>query len=461
MAQLDLVSGVNPYTKFYKPNFGTVIGRPMAFNPRCDPNQRVYQDTLLKNNTIVRITPGVFHYNQTELERANVILAEYEKEAAGVRQDAGKERELNKLASEAQSRLVNEGLDMRYLTFQPDFRQFLRALQLLINRTSTSLFSRKLNGSTGQSVGFLTDITANLDLNQSAKHRGFNVWMEKQTSVSESITNSFTSSVFQSLENKVSRFSRELQAMGIGGSAQATDAGPAKDVTTENGMYQNQASLLGEVVQRASSALTGSKVVIPKIWDDSTFDRQYNLAFKFTSPYGDNRSVYMNVILPFLFLLTCAMPRQDGPSGMMNPFLLQVDAPGYFSTPMGAITSMSFVKGGQEQLWNAAGLPMVIEGSLNLTDLYSALSLPMENSQLITNFGTAAFLNNLVGATLYETEDPSQFDKLSNYIKGGLMNFTDPINAADAQVLAIMRWTGMASDDTMITRIRNSLGGGG
>jgi hypothetical protein len=429
----------------YEPKFGTIIGRPMAFNAKADPNQRVFQDTMLKNNTIVRITPGIFHFNKENIEAANEILKEHEEKVkvANNLPPLEREEELNRLNTEYQATLVSKGIDMRYLTFKPDFPQFLRALQLLINRTSTSLFNRKLTNASNASRGFLTDIVGALSFKENAEFRGFNMWVEKSTSISESVDNSYTSSVFEGLQGRISRFTRELQAMGLT-SGPATSPGQPKEVETEDGLFNAQASALGQVVQRASTALSGSKIIIPQIWDDSKFNRSYNVAFRFASPYGDDRSVYVNVILPFLFILTCTLPRQDGPSGMMNPFLLQMDCPGYFSTPMGCITSLSFVKGGSEQLWNSSGLPLVIEGTFAVSDLYNALALPLQNQHMLTNYGTAAFLNNLVGASLYSAEDPSLMDQAANWVKGGLLSITDPLNAADAKILSIMRWAGLS-----------------
>ena len=59
----------NPYAGFYKSGFGTIIGRPMAYNSRCDPNQRVFQETLLRNNTIIRVTPGIYNFEKAKLAK--------------------------------------------------------------------------------------------------------------------------------------------------------------------------------------------------------------------------------------------------------------------------------------------------------------------------------------------------------------------------------------------------------
>ena len=48
----------NPYELMYRDNYGFIFGKPLAYLPRTDPNQRVFQKTMLRNNTIVNIIPG-------------------------------------------------------------------------------------------------------------------------------------------------------------------------------------------------------------------------------------------------------------------------------------------------------------------------------------------------------------------------------------------------------------------
>ena len=441
----------NPYARFYESRLGTIVGRPMAFNHRCDPNQRVYQDTLLKNDTIIRVTPGVYDYDQDKILKASKILDEHNEQLKLLRQNGldGNEKRLAALNRETQERMIKEKLDMRYLTFKPSMPEFLRAFQLLMNRAGTSLFSRGFatKGSDNYITSNIRDALMGAGMNEDSKYRGFNLWVEKSTSISETISSSFTSSVFEGLSSKVSRMSREFQLFTGAAIGNNADAGP--EVTTQDNVAKDQASVIGRMISQASSSLSGAKVILPQIWEDSRFDRSYNVSFRFTSPYGDDRSVYMNVIIPFLFILTAALPHQDGPSGMTFPFLLQMDCPGYFSTPMGVITSLSFVKGGQDRLWNASGLPLVIEGTFSVGDLYSSLSLPLDDSMFVTNFGTAAFVNNLVGASLYYAYDTSMKDDLTNYAKGGLLRITDPLNAVKYKSQSMMRYVGI--DDKTVS----------
>ena len=66
--------GDNPYSNLYNDSAGFIFGKPLAFNPKADPNQRVFQRTLLRNDTIVNFVPGVPYTNQSMVDQANTIL---------------------------------------------------------------------------------------------------------------------------------------------------------------------------------------------------------------------------------------------------------------------------------------------------------------------------------------------------------------------------------------------------
>jgi hypothetical protein len=109
------------------------------------------------------------------------------------------------------------------------------------------------------------------------------------------------------------------------------------------------------------------------------------------------------------------------------------------------ISSLSFTKGGSDALFNRSGLPLIIEGTFSVMDLYSSLSLPLTNSQFVTNLGTAAFINNIVGGSLYQTLDTSLLDDIQNYIKGGILRVVSPLNKFEEKKLDLMRYVGLVS----------------
>jgi hypothetical protein len=110
---------------------------------------------------------------------------------------------------------------------------------------------------------------------------------------------------------------------------------------------------------------------------------------------------------------------------------------------MGVITSFSFRKGGDEMLFNNRGLPLIIEGSMSITDLYSSLSLPLSYSQFTTNFGTTAFMNTLGGLSLYATMDRSVAQRFTNRVKDGITSAIAPYNIISEETLKLQRFFGM------------------
>ena len=407
-----IAKGGNPYEFMYRENYGYIFGKPLAFHPRTDPNQRVFQKTMLRNNTIINIVPGIPWQDKELMAKAHEILETYNKEFERLTPKANTSstdmKKLNTLATRCQQELINAGCDLRFAVFKQDITGFMTAYQLLLNRVGTAVFGL----SSGGIARFVTENLAGLEVNESAATRGFKVWVEKGTSISESIDNQFMRSALEGAIKGASAIMKQAKFLGqaVGWSNSAMES---TEVTSNDA----DAAQSGTIANIASRVTNGSNFDFPQMFDESKFNRSYEISFKFVSPYGDDRSVANHVLFPFLFLLTCSAPRQDGPNGHTSPFILQVDAPGFFSCPMGVVSSFSFRKGGDDMLFNDRGLPLVIEGSMSITDLYSNMSLPLTYSQFATNFGTSSFLNTLGGLNLYASMDMNLSDRSSNFLK--------------------------------------------
>ena len=111
--------------------------------------------------------------------------------------------------------------------------------------------------------------------------------------------------------------------------------------------------------------LKGGKIVFPKIWSNSSFDRSYQLDIKLRSPDHDNLSIFLNVLKPYCKLLALTLPRAmdtaetaskgffkqgiSDPNSFRAPFLVKAAVKGMFSIDMGIITSLSATKGETKQ----------------------------------------------------------------------------------------------------------------
>lgn len=431
----------NPYTRMYQDGYGYIFGKPLAYSFKADPNQRVYQRTMLRNNTILNIIPGIPYTDPSMLTVAKEILQRHQEQLDQINSEAliSPERAEKKriaLSTSTRDELVAKKCDLRYQVFKQDISGFIKAYQMIINRVGTALFSGNM---TANLSSFITDLAA-ININEDALTRGFKLWVDKGSSVSESMDNSFTASIFEQMVKGLSGAAKQARFAGSAVGMNNTDQ------TAEVQSSNKDFALTGKLTDILSRSVAGSVFQFPQIFDDSKFTRSYDISFRFMSPYGDDRSVLNYVINPFLFLFTCASPKQDGVSGYTSPFILQVDAPGFFSCPMGVITSFSFKKGGDEALYNNRGLPLIIEGSMTITDLYSNLSLPMNHSQFATNFGTAAFLNNLGGLSLYSTMDPSMKDSIAATFKDGIIPVLQPYSIIKEEKMRLQRYFGLGAN---------------
>jgi hypothetical protein len=421
-------SGANPYSHYYSEKYGYVFGRPFGFLEDTDPLGRNFQTNMLRNNTIINITPGVPKFQEDSIEKVKETLTGIAKELDALPEGPKKEAKSIELMLKGQQKLIKDGVDMRTSSFAKDIPNFLRTYKQLVTQIGVSIFGTNFAG-----TGIDTIINS---FNPSGTAQGFNLWCEKATSVSESSNNSYNSSMFEQVQGNISQMSREIQ--NITGTITGRNGEPIH-VESNNDIVSKIAS----TVSQAGTVLTGAQFILPKFWADSSFDRQYDISFKFVSPYGDNFSVFFNVMLPFLFILSLALPRQFGPSGKDFPFLVQVDCPGLFSCPMGAISSITFKKGGDNMWFNSAGLPLVIEGSINVIDLYASLTLPANYAETLVNMSTRSFLYNLGGLTMYDAIDSALSQSLTTRF---LETFKIPFYGLDwtiDKVLDVQRYLGL------------------
>ena len=62
---------------------------------------------------------------------------------------------------------------------------------------------------------------------------------------------------------------------------------------------------------------------------------------------------------------------------------------------MGMVTSFSFTRGGSEDLWTDDGLPQCIDVSMSISDVYTALCLPLNSVLYSQNLGMQTLITNM------------------------------------------------------------------
>ena len=238
-------------------------------------------------------------------------------------------------------------------------------------------------------------------------------YLDGLSSISESFSNSTTDSSLASQINGFADTSNEIRFLfGDKGGALGNIIDTATNATSSimSSLSSVIGNLGGGIIESladkgVNTVLNGGKIIFPKLWSDSSYDRSYNLSIKLRSPDHDSLSIYLNILKPYCRLLALVLPRlmqsEDGTNinsnGYRSPFLVKAYCKGLFNIDMGMITSMSVTKGA-ECAWNDDGLPTQIDIDLQIEDLYSTLAMSgfgtNDSKGLFKIDGLSSIINN-------------------------------------------------------------------
>jgi hypothetical protein len=359
--------------RYFVNNRGIVLGGPPIFKSKIDPGSKVFAKMLMPA-PLVLITPGM---------PTNAAITEEEKKAELIIHEASMNTDItpddSSLESSAAARqktltAANKQTgDFRYYTFTP----------------ATAIYKEALDGLLAWQAAKM-GILGNVGV-ETAQTGGLYFYADKATTITESNTNTYGESMMKGMSKKISGLVSEFNfAIGKTGNDSAPDIEEAASSSlTRDGTFKKAASLF-----------EGKQLIYPKKWEDSEFTRSYSLNFKFETPYGDAHSIYQFVYRPFLALLALGMPRQNSAQSYGQPFIVRVDAPGWFSIDMGVITDISIKKGDDDSVWTAAGLTRKMEVTVDIVDLYPALMLSATTGDLSKNISLIAYIDNLAGINL-------------------------------------------------------------
>lgn len=244
-------------------------------------------------------------------------------------------------------------------------------------------------------------------------------YVNADTSISESFSNSTTQSMLASGINQISDYGRELNFL-LGGTAAATgietlqtdpDVGKnIENIQNTISKLLGKGNFLSNLASHLGTVAAGGKLIFPEIWSDSSFSRSYSCELKFIAPDPSNLSVYLNVIVPLLHLIGLVAPQsiKDNPNSYSNPFLVRAIYKGLFNVDMGIITGMSVTKGAECQ-WTTEGIPTSITVNIDIKDLYSWMTITAtKNSDwsydTLNNTALMDYIANLCGANIYKPE---------------------------------------------------------
>jgi hypothetical protein len=392
-----------------------LLGGPPLFNHISDPNNRTTINTFVKDSVFLSLTPGLPKFNggsftqslrtgassiyknatssssASDFNNKTISTSNYTNQTEGV--------------EEVMSYLLKNGLDpdfaekdKRYYTFQAKYNQYYSYLETMLNTMWIKLGLGTKNNNSFNLFSFFDPLSNSSNYGETlqAKYKsslGFYVTM---SAVSEAISNQEFSSGLEDRANAASdQFQRLNLITGMGtdkigamrrmagvldiqiDTFKSTLQGVKGDASGLSGILQSVKNLateqdLSSLVQ-AFSVTNGMKVMYPNLWANSNYSKNLNFNFNFVSPYGDPLSIFQYVYVPFFSLLAFALPRQAADNGFVSPFFVRADIPGLFTSDLALISDLTWIKGGDANLWTKDKLPRAIWLWLNVLAFYQLI----------------------------------------------------------------------------------------
>jgi hypothetical protein len=413
-------------------NLNNVIGRPYSFLDNTDPKGRTFARHMVPASPLVMIRPGRIKFSESPnqfikdaLTKFGVAVgsdADVDKVLKGGKDSAGKPgggtlfggeygvTAADKAAIEAAIAEKTRGTvgsfdiskhdgSIRYFDFSST-PTIQREYQSVLSTLSGRIYSRMK----GETIAW-ADIGGKWDPGKLSNGGFYTFWADNASSVSESASSNVGATKLAGLVKGVSEISREAQfflGSNLAGGATEGQRAGAVDGAIKGIADYIGAGDSGGLRASLGDAILGMNPMFPEVWKDSSFSRSYNLSFKFFSPYGAPAAIYQNVLQPFMMLMSLVFPVEANPGVYTEPFIFQVDCPGYFACDLGICTDFSFVKGGADNLWTVDGLPRQIDVTMSVRDLYPVLVASKNNQSMYFNVGMGTFLDNLAGISLFK-----------------------------------------------------------
>ena len=405
-----------------------ILGMPHQFLPtadmRIDANKNFgycFAKDIYMEKPLVTLMPGVTNYlpdySEKDKEIFGSLMGEFN----------------NPNSNSALEQLISDHGETRYYDFKSTYNKYIMYVNLMCRIAAIFLGIGKEIGPDGKTayenynwanyqsfVGYSSpveddgnilkaaeDYVENLIDDISHGQRCYvNFFIDPSSTVSETISNNTQKSqlegAFDSVEGIVKEASMLLSSVSdsslLGGFIDtAGEAILGLADTVSLGLFKNLLGL-GE-----KEVLHGANLIYPEIWMDSDYSKTYSITMNFTSPYGDDEAIYLNVLVPMIHALCLALPRQSSANSFSSPFIVRGYSPGWFSIDMGMVESIQIEKG-PEQSWNVRGLPTQAKVSMTIKDLYSQLMMSPANKPFLflSNQGLIDYLGSMCGMDLTE-----------------------------------------------------------
>lgn len=475
----------------------TIVNPLWQYNEYADPRTvgkpgagygRVYHSKIRANNPVVYIQPGKPRYmkdggafgflgngrnNPQEQALREAIMSGLQKNDSGlsaVGATFGLDALVNELARKSDG---SNGNPMKYYDFQPnfyDYRMYVKGIleDLMVRMglkniyDESKAFGINTNGVIDSSTDIITQFFHKMPWYKEALQNDTTVGsdyrqyafipfrIEKSSDASESFSTTTGSSVLESLIKGITDSVKEANfLMNNDGNKDIS----LKDVANAIVGGVGDAFNIGQ--NAATVFSTGSNMLFPEIWKESTYSKNYSLTIKLHAPYGDRRTYFENVLFPYAMIIALVLPRQSGSSLYVSPPLVRMYSKGWFSCDMGIVESVSIKRGNDKNDWTVDRLPRTVEITVSVKDLFSTMVLSLGSvtgrGAASSRYGYGIFMQrntalrqylNIIGGldSFSESTIDNKFKRFWETITYRWQRLTDPRNImADVQTMPIIQ----------------------
>ena len=270
-------------------------------------------------------------------------------------------------------------------------------------------------------------------------------YVDPKANASESGTNQATESAIEGMLRTSEEYAKEIAFLANSGGINASELQALVDggmdeltskLTSGNGAISG---ILQRILSTGSSVIKGEKMIFPRIYQRSEFDKTRSVTIDLRTPYGNRLSYFLNVLVPLFHLIALAIPKQGTANTYSSPFLLRAYFPGMWSVNLGIIQSIQIERDPDNDSFSVDGYPSAIRVTLNIEDLYSDLNITntkdvilfLANSSLIEYIATTCGVNMITPqlstrAKVLSSAAKSVFENfpgtVENAVFGGLEN---------------------------------------
>ena len=229
------------------------------------------------------------------------------------------------------------------------------------------------------------------------------------SSVNETISNNYSAGSFEGEANSHAQTNRDdadkIKRLGVIRAGIGAFSRQMQDAWTSfTGKFGVDSSVLNQ----------GENVAYPKLWQNTDHNASRNLIMNFMTPYGDPYSVFDNIYAPLLSLMTFALPKQGGTvNSYKSPFIIRAETPGKFISEMGVIENINWTKGGNNSEWSKNMLPLSLEVTLSIQDLYPTLTAGASANEMNRNGAINLYISNMAGLMSYAGNEISGLDRIN------------------------------------------------